>query len=147
MRQRRQVSTSRIIEADRQTLFDVVADPAKHPEIDGSGTVQGARDGLPERLELGVRFGMDMRLGARYAITNTVVEFEEGRRLAWRHFHGHRWRYEFEDVEGGTRVTESFDWSTARNKLALVLAGFPRRNLRGMRATLARLDTLVTSTT
>jgi uncharacterized protein YndB with AHSA1/START domain len=140
---RRQVSTSRTIPADRQTLFDVIADPAMHPRIDGSGTVRATRDAEPDRLVLGSRFGMDMRAGASYAITNTVVEFEEGRRIAWRHFHGHRWRYEFADVDGGTEVTETFDWSGARAKLMLRLAGFPQRNLRGMRATLQRLEDLV----
>jgi len=141
----RKVSTSRVIAADRQALFDIVADPAMHPVIDGSGTVAGARDGLPERLSEGARFGMDMKQGASYRITNTVVEFVEGERIAWRHMSGHRWRYEFRDVEGGTEVVETFDWSTAKAKLALELAGFPKKNLKGMEATLARLDELATT--
>ncbi|MFO7962263.1 MAG: SRPBCC family protein [Nitriliruptoraceae bacterium] len=145
MPKQRKVSTSRVIAADRQALFDLVADPRMHPVIDGSGTVTGARDGLPERLSSGASFGMDMKAGASYRITNTVVEFEEGQRIAWRHMSGHRWRYEFRDVEGGTEVTETFDWSTARAKLPLELAGFPKRNLRGMEATLARLDRLATT--
>ena len=88
---------------------------------------------------------MEMQLGTSYRILNTVVEFEEGHLLAWRHFHGHRWRYELEDAPGGgTRVTETFDWSTAKAKLPLELAGFPKRNLRGMEATLERLDDLLT---
>jgi uncharacterized protein YndB with AHSA1/START domain len=145
MPKQRKVSTSRVIAADRQALFDLVADPRSHPMIDGSGTVKGARDGLPERLSLGVTFGMDMKAGASYRITNTVVEFEEGERIAWRHLSGHRWRYEFRDVDAGTEVTETFDWSTAKAKLPLELAGFPRRNLRAMEATLRRLDRLATT--
>jgi uncharacterized protein YndB with AHSA1/START domain len=145
MPRQRKVSTSRVIAADRQALFDLVADPRSHPMIDGSGTVKGARDGLPERLSLGVTFGMDMKAGASYRITNTVVEFEEGERIAWRHLSGHRWRYEFRDVDAGTEVTETFDWSTAKAKLPLELAGFPRRNLRAMEATLRRLDRLATT--
>jgi hypothetical protein len=139
-----QVSTSRIIAADRQALFDLVADPAMHPVIDGSGSVQALR-GEPDRLSIGARFGMDMRIGAPYRITNVVVEFEEGQLLAWRHFHGHRWRYRFEDVEGGTRVTETFDWARARSRLGVVLLGYPARNLRSMRATLVRLEELATT--
>jgi uncharacterized protein YndB with AHSA1/START domain len=140
----RKVSTSRTLAADRQAIFDVIADPSQHPRIDGSGTVTDVQDGGPERLRDGARFGMDMRMGASYRILNTVVEFEEGRRIAWRHFNGHRWRYELEDVPGGTRVTETFDWSTARFPWALELAGFPRRNLLGMERTLENLDALVT---
>ena len=140
----RHVSTSRVIAADRQEIFDLIADPAMHPVIDGSGSVTEAVTDGPERLAEGVSFGMKMKMGAPYTIDNTVVEFEEGRRIAWRHFSGHRWRYEFEDVEGGTKVTETFDWSTARSKLGIELAGFPKRNLEGMRRTLERLDAHLT---
>lgn len=142
----KKVSTSRVIAADRQAIFDLLADPAQHPVLDGSGTVTDVQAGGPQRLSLGARFGMQMRIGAPYKVRNTVVEFEEGQRIAWRHFHGHRWRYELEDAPGGgTRVTETFDWSTATSKLALELAGFPKRNLRGMEATLVRLEEVVTA--
>jgi uncharacterized protein YndB with AHSA1/START domain len=141
----RQVSDDRVIAADRQRIFDLLADPTQHPVLDGSGTVTAARPGGPDRLALGERFGMDMKLGAAYRITNTVVEFEEGERIAWRHMSGHRWRYEFRDVEGGTEVTETFDWSTAKLKLPLEIAGFPERNRKGMEATLVRLDELATT--
>jgi hypothetical protein len=143
MARQRKVSTSRVIAADRQAIFEVIADPSLHPVIDGSGTVGGAQAGGPERLALGARFGMDMKMGASYKILNEVVEFEEGRVIAWRHFNGHRWRYAFGDVPGGTEVTETFDWSIAKAKLPLELAGFPKRNLAAMRATLERLDRYV----
>lgn len=145
MAKQRQVSTSRVIAADRQAIFDVIADPLQHPVIDGSGTVQQAREGGPDRLEKGATFGMDMKVGAPYKITNTVVEFEEGERIAWRHFHGHRWRYEFADVDGGTEVTETFDWSRAKSPVALEIARYPKRNLKGMQATLERLDRFMTT--
>jgi hypothetical protein len=133
------VSESSVIPADAQLLFDIVADPAMHPVIDGSGTVQATRNGDPERLSKGAKFGMDMKLGAPYRITNTVVEFDEGRRIAWRHFNGHTWRYLFEPVDGGTKVTEQWDARHVWNRLALRIAGFPARNRAGIRATLRRL--------
>lgn len=139
------VSESKVIAADPQRLFDIVADPAMHPVMDGSGTVQGFRPGGPARLSAGARFGMDMKLGAPYKIVNTVVEFDEPRLIAWRHFNGHVWRYRFEPVEGGTKVTEEWDARPARTRLFLVLAGFPARNRKGIRATLDRLAGLVTS--
>jgi Polyketide cyclase / dehydrase and lipid transport len=138
------VSVSKVISAEPQWLFDVVADPAMHPVIDGSGSVQGQQADAPARLSLGARFGMDMKIGARYPIINTVVEFDEGRRIGWRHFNGHVWRYLFEPVPEGTRVTEQWDARPARNRLLLALAGFPRRNRTGMLATLDRLAALVT---
>ena len=134
------MSEERIIAADAQNLFDIVADPAMHPVIDGSGSVRRARAGNPSRLSAGARFSMDMQLGAPYRIVNTVVEFDEGRRIAWRHFNGHIWRYLFEPVEGGTLVTEQWDPSRAHSRLALQLMRFPTRNRRGIQRTLARLD-------
>jgi uncharacterized protein YndB with AHSA1/START domain len=139
------VTVSRVIAADRQTLFDIIADPAQHPVIDGSGSVRAVREGAPERLNLGAKFAMDMRMGASYKILNTVVEFTEPEVIAWRHFNGHIWRYVFEPVDGGTLVTEQWDARPARNRLFLRLVGFPSRNRRGMRATLERLDELVTA--
>ena len=136
------VTVRRTIAADRQALFDIVADPAQHPVIDGSDSVRAVRAGAPARLSLGARFAMDMHLAADYRIVNTVVEFEEPRRIAWRHFNGHVWRYTFTEVDGGTEVTEQWDARGALNRLALWLLGFPRRNRAGMQATLRRLDEL-----
>lgn len=79
---------------------------------------------------------MNMKFGAPYNIENTVVEFEENRLLAWRHFGGHRWRYELEPVEGGTKVTESFDWSTSKSPLILELTQSPKRNAKAIEKTL-----------
>ncbi len=138
------VSETRIIRADAQTLFDIVADPARHPVIDGCGSVKAPRT-VPDRLSLGAKFGMDMHLGANYKVLNTVVEFEEGHLIGWRHFNGHIWRYRFEPVEGGTLVTEQWDARRVANRILLRLVGFPDRNRRGMKATLERLDELVTS--
>ena len=77
----RQVSASRVIAADAQALFDVVADPSLHHVIDGSGSVKGAR-GETHKLALGDTFSTNMRIGVPYFISNKVVEYTEGRRIA-----------------------------------------------------------------
>ena len=142
-----QVSVSRVIKASPEAIFDVLADPAKHAEIDGSGMVQQLR-GAGSRLELGSKFGMDMKMGpVPYRISSTVVEFEENRRIAWAHFGKHRWRYELApaeiDGEPATEVTETFDWSTALVPKAIELAGYPKKHPPSMEATLERLARLV----
>lgn len=137
------VTVERRIDADPQNLFDIVADPAKHPLIDGSGSVRAALPGNPQRLSLGARFRMDMKLGAAYTITNRVIEFDEGRRIAWRHFNGHIWRYTFRPDKGGTVVTEQWDASHVWDRCLLALTGFPKRSRVGMAATLERLDEIV----
>ena len=134
------VSVSRVINASPEAIFDVLTDPARHAEIDGSGMVQKLH-GESNRLELGSKFGMDMKFAgfAPYRVTNTVVEYEENRLIAWAHLGKHRWRYELEPTDGGTKVTESFDWSTARSPKALELAGYPKKHPANMEATLERL--------
>jgi hypothetical protein len=86
-----------------------------------------------------------MRIGVPYLISNKVVEYEEGRRIAWAHIGGWRWRYEFEPVDGGTLVTETFDWSTSLAKPYIQLAGWGPRNLQNMERTLERLDAYITN--
>ncbi|HEX5562230.1 MAG TPA: SRPBCC family protein [Nocardioidaceae bacterium] len=138
----RLVSGSTTIDAPPEVVFAIVADPRQHPRIDGSGSVRGVITG-PERLARGDTFGVSMRLfGVRYRIDNRVVELEQDRLIAWRHFGAHRWRYRLEPTaEGGTRVTETFDFTRYGPVWAalLRLAGFPRRNRLGITATLARL--------
>jgi uncharacterized protein YndB with AHSA1/START domain len=139
----RQVSASRVIAAPLGRIFDLLADPAMHPRIDGSGTVQAVLPGAPPRLELGSRFGMDMKLGGSYKITNTVVEYERDHLIAWRHFIGHRWRWQLEKSgQDSTVVTETFDWSTARFAAVISLSPFPRRNQQAIERSLERLADL-----
>lgn len=137
----RVVSDSVEVDAPPAVVFAILADPRQHQRIDGSGSLRGSVSG-PERLTKGAHFGMDMRMfGLPYKIRNTVVELEEDRRIAWRHFGGHRWRYVLEPTARGTHVTESFDYSRygLLPRLLVELAGFPERNRRGIAGTLVEL--------
>ncbi len=142
-RPRRAITVERVIPAPAQRIFDVLADPALHPVIDGSGSVRKPGEGAPDRLAPGAEFGMSMRIGVNYKITNTVVEFEEGRRVAWRHLGRQVWRYELEQVDGGTLVRETFDYTDALSPLALRILRFPTRNRHAMELTLERLEAQV----
>lgn len=133
------VSRSTVVPASADKIFDVLADARRHREFDGSGTVREAFIDAPERLALGSKFGMKMRIVVPYSMTNTVVEFEEGRRIGWRHLGGHVWRYVLEPVEGGTRVTEEFDWSTNRAPLMLKVMNAQKNNAQAIDKTLTRL--------
>lgn len=140
----RKVSVERVIDAPADKIFAVLADASLHPVIDGSGTVKGAR-GNPEPLKMGSKFGMSMRMGLPYVIKNTVVEFEQDKLIAWCHPGKHRWRYELEEVEGGTLVRETFDWSYSPIAKGIELAGYPKKHPAAMEATLERLDAYVTT--
>ena len=135
----RSVSRALDVDAPPAAVFDVLADPRAHGSFDGSGTVRSAVAG-PDRLSLGARFGMSMRVGVPYTIRNEVVEFEQDRLIAWRHVGHHGWRYELEPLDGGrTRVTGTFDWSDSRLPWALELVGYPATNTRAIEKTLPRL--------
>ena len=133
------VSRSTIVSAPAQMIFDLLADPRRHNEIDGSGTVQSAQINAPERLSLNATLGMQMKMGLPYKITNTVVEFEENRTIAWRHVGGHIWRYILEPVDGGTKVTEQFDWNKSKAPLILKLRKSPQDNAKSIEKTLENL--------
>ena len=136
-------SASIVIDAPAQRIFDVLADPDMHVALDGSGTVKEKLTG-PERLFLGAHFGMGMRIRLPYRTDNTVVEFEEGRRIAWCHFFKHRWRYELEPLsESSTRVTETFDGRTAIFPPGLLAIRAYDHNQVAVAKTLVRLKSFV----
>jgi hypothetical protein len=135
------VEASRLIRASASEIFELLAHPAQHAVIDGSGTVKDVQQRTPERLFAGARFGMQMRWGLPYKILNEVVEFESDRRIAWRHFGGHVWRYILEPVDAErTWVTEQFDPTESRAPLVLRLMRASRRNQTSIDATLLRLE-------
>lgn len=137
----RVVSHRVVIDAPPEVVFTLLADPRRHADFDGSGSVRSQVRG-PQRLHPGARFGMRMHLAVPYVITNTVVAFEPDRALAWRHLGRHVWRYDLEPVAGGTRVTESFSWGSALVPWALELFRVPARNARSIERTLPRLKAL-----
>jgi hypothetical protein len=135
-------SSEIVIDADPTTVFDVIADPAQHSLFDGSGSVKSQVSG-PPRLYLGAKFAMRMRIGLPYLIRNVVVEYDEDRRIAWRHVARHIWRYDLEPAGTSTRVTETFDYQPAPAGRVYERLGFPERNAQAIEATLQRLKVLV----
>jgi uncharacterized protein YndB with AHSA1/START domain len=139
----RSISVSRVIHAPASRIFDLLADPRQHVRLDGSGSVSSVKN-APDRLALGSTFSMRMKTGLGYVTRNRVVEFEENRRIAWHHFAMFVWRYELEEVEGGTKVTETFNYDKPW-AFAIIAMGFPERNRSAMEGTLERLESVVTS--
>ena len=108
------IKSARIaINAPAEKIFAILSNPHRHKEIDGSHTIQENISG-PDKLVLGSKFGMKMRLGVNYRIKNTVVEYQENSLIAWRHVGRWIWRYELVNIGPQmTQVTETFDASCA----------------------------------
>lgn len=149
------VSVERFIPAPAEAIFSLLTDPTRHREIDGSGTVGAPRGGRgEERLELGSRFGMSMKMGVPYAMESTVIEFDEPRLIAWqttgptrlgRMVGGRIWRYQLEAVEGGTKVTESWDISRESVVTRPMVRLGAKKTGENMAATLERIEQVLSA--
>jgi uncharacterized protein YndB with AHSA1/START domain len=144
------VSVERVIKAPADAIFALIADAGKHPSFDGSGTVQHAtQDSVP--LTQGSKFGMSMRWGLPYRTTNTVIEFEPDRRIAWQTtmlgglVGGRIWRYELSPADDGTLVRETWDVSKDKQRAWLKSSGMAKQTAKGMSSTLERIAGLVES--
>jgi uncharacterized protein YndB with AHSA1/START domain len=111
----RVVSASREIAAGSGRIFELIADPAEQPRWDGNDNLAAAPAGQRVR-RAGDVFTMTLTRGA--VRENHVVEFEEGRRMAWLPAEpgqsppGHLWRWELEPAGAArTKVTCTYDWT------------------------------------
>jgi uncharacterized protein YndB with AHSA1/START domain len=122
----RVVSASREIAAGPERIFELIADPAQQPRWDGNDNLSAAPVG--QRVtRVGEVFIMTLTGGATRE--NHVVEFDEGRRIAWtpaepgRLPPGHLWRWELEPVDATrTRVTGTYDWTRLTDRKRLPAA-------------------------
>jgi uncharacterized protein YndB with AHSA1/START domain len=137
----RVVSASREIAAAAGTIFELIADPAEQPRWDGNENLKEAAAG--QRVcAVGDVFTMRLRRGG--VRENTVVEFDEGRLIAWRpnvpgrQPPGHLWRWELEVVDDQrTLVTHTYDWSKLTDR-----SRFPRARATTVERLAASLERL-----
>jgi uncharacterized protein YndB with AHSA1/START domain len=151
------VSVSRRVGAPPAAVFAVLADPGRHPGIDGSGMLVQAV-GQPVISRVGDTFTMRMHNAEMgdYEITNHVVEYVPGQRIAWEPSlsnasraedqadigtrNRHRWSYELTpDGPDGTLVTETYDCTRSPDWLRKAVKG-GHRWIAPMRATLEKLE-------
>jgi uncharacterized protein YndB with AHSA1/START domain len=121
--EQRVVSAGREIAAPAAELFELIADPSQQPRWDGNDNLSEAAPG--QRVHaIGDMFEMTNTSGR--VRENHVVEFDEGRLIAWRPSEpgkrppGHLWRWELEELDPArTRVTHTYDWTelTDTNRL------------------------------
>jgi uncharacterized protein YndB with AHSA1/START domain len=140
-------SASRVIAADAATIFELIADPSQQPRWDGNDNLAEAGPGQRIRA-VGDVFTMTTTQGN--VRENHIVEFEEGRRVAWlpaapgQEPFGHLWRWVLEPIDPShTQVTHTYDWTRLADetRFARARATTPAR----LRASIDRLAELVES--
>ena len=133
-----EVEVSRRIDAPAAAIFEILANPQRHMDFDGSDMLQGAVHNRPITA-VGDTFSMKMhRLGRDYLMINHVVEFEPDRRISWQPAPGdvdtaggdpsrigvpagYRWGYTLApDGDDSTVVTEIFDCGPEENRHILL---------------------------
>jgi uncharacterized protein YndB with AHSA1/START domain len=151
------VRVSRRIAAPAASIFQILADPERHRDIDGSGTLRGAAPGavISGVGDVFVMRMHDPRIGD-FEMNNYVVEYEPARRVGWEPENGRghpdagtpgagRWRrWSFELTPDGpkaTTVTEIYDCCQAPEEARTEL-GNGSVMIEAMRTTLTRLDAL-----
>ena len=119
------VSATLTVTAPTARVFAVLADPATHAAIDGTGWVQESVDRAP-LAEVGQIFRMEMYHAGHpdgdYRVVNKVVLLDPPRAIGWLtgqdkgdgdlEFGGWIWRYDLAPLGSSeTEVTLSYDWS------------------------------------
>ena len=137
----RVVSASREIAAGPGRIFELIADPAQQPRWDGNDNLAWAPEGQRVR-QRGDVFTMTLTRGS--IRENHVVEFDEGRRIAWMPAEpgqrppGHLWRWELESAGAPrTLVTCTYDWTRLTDETRLPRARATTADR--LQASLARL--------
>jgi uncharacterized protein YndB with AHSA1/START domain len=142
-----QMESTRVIRADREItasadrIFELIADPAQQPRWDGNDNLKEAGPGQRVRA-VGDVFIMRLKRGG--IRDNHVVDFVEGRRIAWRPSvqgkspPGHLWGWELEPLGPSlTLVAHTYDWTelTDRSRIPRARATTAEK----LRASLDRL--------
>ncbi|MFY9848883.1 MAG: SRPBCC family protein [Trebonia sp.] len=132
------VSATRIINAPPDAVFAVLADPAAHAAIDGTGWVREPLD-RQQLTSAGQVFRMAMyhpnHPDGSYQMANRVQVFDLPRAISWEpgqetgegslRFGGWVWRYDLVPADpSGTKVTLSYDWSAVPDSVRQRI-GFP----------------------
>lgn len=132
---RAHISVARPIAASAAKIFQVLADPANHPALDGSGMLRVAPD-QPVLGRVGDTFTMGMYLPelGDYLMLNRVIAFERDRRVVWEPTpgdartaqyaglpvgasQGYSWGFQLQPDGDTTIVTEIFDCTDAAESI------------------------------
>lgn len=155
----RKLQATKVIDASPDQVFALLSDPARHTDIDDADMLRGLVEDTAPIAGIGQVFTMNMyqdELGD-YRMINTVTAFLPGSRIGWApsldptcelaeklgdmDASGHTYTYDLREVDGGTEVTQTYEWMSVRDPKFLEL--FPRVSQRQLEGTLDRIAAAV----
>lgn len=149
------LTVTRTIDAPADRVFDVLTNPERHVDLDGSGFVVSVDHG--DRItSVGQVFTMNMEgdhMGGEYKTDNHVTGYDENKLLAWQTAPadteppGWEWVWEL-DPQGpdSTQVSLTYDWSKVTDRALLQQIGFPLVQKSQLEDTLGTLAAEVSGT-
>ena len=148
----KRITVSRTIDASAADIFNVLSNPQRHAELDGSGFI--VSDDKTDRITAtGQVFSMNMEgdhMGGEYKTDNHVVGYDENKLLAWKTAPagteppGWQWVWELKPQDADTTdVTLTYDWSAVTHKALLKKVSFPLVSESELEDSLGRLAAAV----
>ncbi len=148
----KRITVERVVPASTADIFDVLSNPNRHLELDGSGFIR-ADEGAQRIKAVGDVFTMNMEgehMGGEYQTDNHVTGYAENALLAWQTAPagteppGWEWVWELE-AQGAdsTLVRHTYDWSKVTDKDLLAKVKFPLVTEAQLEDTLVKLDEAV----
>lgn len=153
------IEVSKVISAPPEAIFALLSDPARHTELDDSGLMRGPAGDAKPITAVGQTFTMNMHndLLEDYRMVNTVTAYEPNSLIGWGpaldqtcesapklagvEVSGHTYTYALAPVDGGTKVTQTYDWSGVQD--AKFAEFFPMLTQGQLAATLDKIGDVV----
>lgn len=156
----KKLQASKVINAPVGDVFALLADPNRHAELDGAGMIQGVEGDTPPISGIGQMFTMNMHAEdmGDYRMVNSVTAYMAPGRVGWSpkvdptcelaeklgdmDTSGHTFTYDLVEVDGGTEVTSTYDWTGVKDPKLEELC--PRVSQEQLAGTLDKLAAAVT---
>jgi uncharacterized protein YndB with AHSA1/START domain len=146
------LTAERQIPASAKDIFQVLSNPARHAEVDGSGFIRS--DDRTDRITAnGQTFRMNMagdHMGGEYQTDNVVTGYVPDKLLAWKTAPagtqppGWEWMWELDpDGPASTTVRLTYDWGKVTDKQILSKVSFPLVSKEQLDDSLAKLAEVV----
>ncbi|MFC4947357.1 SRPBCC family protein [Pseudonocardia sp. GCM10023141] len=156
----KKLQASKVIKAPAEKIFALISDPSRHADIDGADMLRGVEGTSAPIGGIGQTFVMNMHADdlGDYRMVNHVTAYVPGSRVGWgpsldptcelaeklgeMDASGHTYTYDLNEVEGGTEVTQTYEWMSVKDPKFAEM--FPRVSQEQLAGSLDRIEAALT---